>query len=331
MDTPLTLAANAGAGADAVLHLTIAGIAVTLDMQRIDPATRQRLAARYEGFTARLALPESLSVRLWVEPGAPYIDPPPLGTRAFAEPSLASLPRPYEVRVAVRGQALEFASYLEQGGMDFAAGRGWLTMRPGGSPENFLRVLYSRLCVSRGGVLLHASGVVRAGKGYVFFGPSGAGKTTLARLSKERGAMVLSDDIVILRRDGARDRVRDGACDRACDEARIGLYGAPFHGTSDPPEMTRVNESATLCGVFAPVKATQLALLPMGVSDAVARLVGCVPYLGRDPASASEVLCFCRELARDVPAYFLHFRMDSDFWRMLDGLELNTDRLPGAA
>ncbi len=56
-------------------------------------------------------------------------------------------------------------------------------MRPGGNPENYLRVIYAWRCLEQGALLVHASGVIRRGRGFVFFGPSGSGKTTSARLS----------------------------------------------------------------------------------------------------------------------------------------------------
>lgn len=46
-----------------------------------------------------------------------------------------------------------------------------------------------------GGLPLHAAGVVLAGRGVAFFGPSGAGKTTLAATSP---APVLSDELVAI-------------------------------------------------------------------------------------------------------------------------------------
>lgn len=52
----------------------------------------------------------------------------------------------------------------------------------------------------QGGLLLHAGGVRLDGKGYVFAGPSGAGKSTLSGLFEQRGALVLNDERVIIRR-----------------------------------------------------------------------------------------------------------------------------------
>jgi hypothetical protein len=51
-----------------------------------------------------------------------------------------------------------------------------------------------------GGLLLHASGVLTDHGGLVFTGPSGAGKSTLADLFAARGACVLCDERMIIRK-----------------------------------------------------------------------------------------------------------------------------------
>src|SRR3989339_1429199 len=67
--------------------------------------------------------------------------------------------------------------------------------------DTFLRLTYSSLLLKHNGFLLHASGVISKGKGYIFTGISGAGKTTVAEASKRCGA-VLSDEIVAVRKTG---------------------------------------------------------------------------------------------------------------------------------
>jgi hypothetical protein len=58
------------------------------------------------------------------------------------------------------------------------------------------------LTVMNGDIMIHASGVNHAGKGYLFSGVSGKGKTTIAGLWDNAGGKVIHDDRLILRRDG---------------------------------------------------------------------------------------------------------------------------------
>jgi hypothetical protein len=85
--------------------------------------------------------------------------------------------------------------------------------------------------LSRGeGVEVHALGVVdEAGRGHLFLGHSGAGKSTTARLWESRpGVCILSDDRIIL-------RPRNG---------EVWMYGTPWHGDAgiSSPRSARLSE-----------------------------------------------------------------------------------------
>lgn len=64
-----------------------------------------------------------------------------------------------------------------------------------------LEVAYVTLLGRRGGCLIHASGSVIDGCGYLFSGHSGAGKSTLAAMFADQGAVVLSDERLVLTRE----------------------------------------------------------------------------------------------------------------------------------
>ncbi len=61
------------------------------------------------------------------------------------------------------------------------------------------QILISRILSDRNGFYLHASGVVFQGKGLLFVGKSGAGKSTIVRLLKGK-AKILCDDRIIVRK-----------------------------------------------------------------------------------------------------------------------------------
>jgi hypothetical protein len=56
------------------------------------------------------------------------------------------------------------------------------------------------LTVIYGDIMIHASGINMNGRGYLFSGVSGKGKSTIARLWEESGAMVIHDDRLIIRK-----------------------------------------------------------------------------------------------------------------------------------
>ncbi len=53
-----------------------------------------------------------------------------------------------------------------------------------------------------GDIMIHASGIINAGIGYLFSGISGRGKTTIAKLWDKSGAKVIHDDRLIIRKTG---------------------------------------------------------------------------------------------------------------------------------
>ena len=62
-----------------------------------------------------------------------------------------------------------------------------------------LYFLFSRA----GDIMIHGSGVVSGGRGWIFTGRSGSGKTTMARIFDGAGDRVIHDDRLVLRREGS--------------------------------------------------------------------------------------------------------------------------------
>ena len=104
-----------------------------------------------------------------------------------------------------------------------------------------------------GAVVLHACGVVVEGRGYVFCGRSGIGKTTMARLWRDRGATLLNDDRIIL-------RVIDG---------EVRLFSSPWHGEE---RMVKAG-NVPLAGFFHLTQAPEHRITRIGGALSGARLV----------------------------------------------------------
>jgi hypothetical protein len=67
-----------------------------------------------------------------------------------------------------------------------------------------LRAEVALQLLERGGIMLHASSVGLEGRGHVFMGASGAGKSTVSRMLTAAGAAAVSDEITALMPDGER-------------------------------------------------------------------------------------------------------------------------------
>lgn len=163
--------------------------------------------------------------------------------------------------------------------------------------ENFLRAMTASFVLEAGGLLLHAATVVRAGRAYVFFGPSGAGKTTVTRLSSRD--TVLSDDMtLVLPGPGGFEAV-----------------GIPFGMAHHHVPDTR--EAFPIAGLHRLVQSPAVERTALSGAAALAELTTCLPYVCEDREEASRSLDIAGRLLSRVPAWRLFFRKDDSFWNVI--------------
>lgn len=174
--------------------------------------------------------------------------------------------------------------------------------RPPSNPMDYPLLEVLMVCLlSRGrGLMVHACGISADGRGYLFAGNSGQGKTTMAELWKRDG-VVLNDDRVILR-PGKDDFL---------------MYGTPWHGADKgvSPQSVPVEKILFLQhGEFH--KTTRLS-----EPEASSRLLSCSMLPIWDSDGLRFTLDFCAESVRTIPSYRLEFapRRDIvDYVRRLD-------------
>jgi hypothetical protein len=142
------------------------------------------------------------------------------------------------------------------------------------------------------GMEVHACGVVDShGKGHLFLGQSGAGKTTLARLwENEPGVLVLSDDRIALRK-------MDG---------KLWMYGTPWHGEADFSSPAR----APLADVCFLAKGPENRLLEKAATESMGRFLASSFILFYSREAVGFTMRFLEEIVEAVPCYELSFLPD---------------------
>jgi hypothetical protein len=143
------------------------------------------------------------------------------------------------------------------------------------------------------GLEVHALGVVdEAGRGHLFLGHSGAGKSTSARLwQKQKGVRILSDDRIILRRD---DRGKGG---------QVWMHGTPWHGDAGIASP----DAALLTHIYVLEQWPSNGLVRLSRSLATAEIFA-RSFVPRHCAEALNfVLQFIEQVCEEVPCETFRF------------------------
>jgi hypothetical protein len=138
------------------------------------------------------------------------------------------------------------------------------------------------------GHLFHACGVEYLGKGFLFAGVSGAGKSTIANLWKGApGAAILSDDRIIVRRRGSQ----------------FWMYGTPWHGDAGVCSPGKV----PLEKIFFLEHGNENRINALNAADAASRAVVCSfpTYWNRE--GMAFALNLCGQLSEEIPCYEMEF------------------------
>jgi hypothetical protein len=153
------------------------------------------------------------------------------------------------------------------------------------------RVLFVNIVGHGLGIMLHACGIALDGKGYVFAGPSDAGKTTLSRLWAEYShATVLGDECLILRQ----------------HQGQFWVYGTPWVGEAGLFSLLGVPVE----GLFFLHHAGQNLLSSTPLGRAAEQLLAQSILTPYDRNAVEYGLDFCLSLVSEVPARDFGFLPD---------------------
>lgn len=177
----------------------------------------------------------------------------------------------------------------------------WLSPSVDDAFHNLLRWFLPPVLLRNGAFLLHGAGVIKDGKGYVFFGHSEAGKSTSVRLISEADpqALILGDDgiIIQMREDGPY------------------VHAAPLgcgYSREAPPR-----ECAPLAGLFVLNQAAEDRIEALSSSEAMTQLLASVMSVRFDDEAAARMELSYRFVSSKTGVRRLHFRKNSGFWPLV--------------
>lgn len=153
--------------------------------------------------------------------------------------------------------------------------------------DSWLRVFISILCRREPALLIHSAGAVLNGHAHLFYGVSGAGKSTITRIiGKDRA---LSDELVLVY--------------RALKTWRA--VSTPFWG-----ELKKNNGTvfdAPLAGIHRLEKSPTATVRRSAPIAALPALLACIMHFDKSPGSVTSILSTAEGLLRSVPPDTLSF------------------------
>lgn len=160
--------------------------------------------------------------------------------------------------------------------------------------DNACMLLYAFTTLYRQTLLMHAAVVGRQGKGYLFLGHSGTGKSTHARLWQQafNDAWLLNDDnpVVRLQEDGT-----------------VLVYGSPWSGKTP----CYINRQLPVGAIVQLARAPHNAIRPMRLAHAYAYMLSSVSGLKFMPEMMDALYDTIARVIQTVPTYYLECLPDT--------------------
>jgi len=162
------------------------------------------------------------------------------------------------------------------------------------------QILLARILADREGCFLHSSGMILDGKGLLFVGHSGAGKSTITNMLKDRSE-ILCDDRIIVRR---------------------WPEGYKIHGNWSHGEVPDVSpSSAPLTAIIFLEQASENRLISLDDrKEIIKKILSCIvkPLVTAD--WWDKTFSFAERIAREVPCYSAQFDKSGGIVDLLDRL-----------
>jgi hypothetical protein len=157
--------------------------------------------------------------------------------------------------------------------------------------------------VAQGGLLTHSAAAAKADFGFLFLGDSGAGKTTVSKISNSKGLSTLGDDLnFLLPGDNGHATIL------AAPSLRMQSFGY------EPVQ-------PWLRGIFSLCQDTRdflSPLTPLRTAELLVRAGYQAPFVPKLPEpGVRQAFRNACTIARDVPGYEMHFTETPRFWDLI--------------
>jgi hypothetical protein len=156
----------------------------------------------------------------------------------------------------------------------------------------------SAICASKGEILLHASGVIIDKKVWLFCGPSGTGKTTIAMDLNGHGEPFSIDRVFI----------------RPNADGTLTAFSTPI---GSELSICLEARSAAIDGICFIEQSRHHNVSPMSSHEVVSAVLRQVACYSRDPFILGKVMNTISLIAERYSCYYLRFKKDANFWPLL--------------
>lgn len=160
--------------------------------------------------------------------------------------------------------------------------------------DSSLMMLYSFASAAHQTILIHASAIEYNGRGYLFLGKSGTGKSTHSQLWIENisGSSLLNDDNPIL-------RITDGTCK---------VYGSPWSGKTP----CYLNQSVRAGAIVRLSQGPVNKIKPLSSFAAYGALLPACSFIRWDHSMAESIHCTLSHIIENVHIFSMECRPDQD-------------------
>jgi len=167
---------------------------------------------------------------------------------------------------------------------------------------NGIMFVLSYLLACSGGLLVHGAAVERNNLAVLFLGPSGAGKTTVARLC--RPDICFSDDGVVIKNEGGR----------------YYAYRSPFRQIAEFNHYTGI-EKGEIKKIFLLEKGMSQRVSPLKRNELMGMMLTHLTHFFKylDREAAEKGFYTIKKILEQLPAYRLQFLKSEEIWNRLVG------------